>query len=404
MHVTTYNPAMRLPLLAGLTPRQFLSRHWQKKPLLIRQAIPGFSGPLTRAAMLRLAASADLETRLVSRQDGRWDLTHGPITRSMLAALPARNWTLLVQGLNHVDADADALLRRFDFIPRARQDDVMVSYAVPGGGVGPHLDSYDVFLLQGAGRRRWRIGMQTAGLQNGGIQDAAAFKPGLPLKILQRFKPQHEWVLEPGDMLYLPPGYAHEGTALTECFTYSIGFRAPSHNELRVGFLDYLHDMLPSRDTGGMLRDPGLRPALKPGALPPAMLTQAQKVLRELQWDKALVADFLARSLSEPKPHIVFSPPARPLGEAAFAAALKRHGAALDAKSLMVYDGARIYLNGEEVPVPAGAAGKNVTGALKQLADRRSIVAGKTFAPALGRLLRSWYVYGFVHVDGKWHP
>jgi 50S ribosomal protein L16 3-hydroxylase len=148
-----------------------------------------------------------------------------------------------------------------------------------------------------------------------------------------------------------------------------------------------------------MLRDPALQPATKPGALPPAMLAQTEKALRELQWNKATVADFLARSLSEPKPHIVFSPPAKPLAANAFAAALKRYGVALDARSLMVYNGARIYLNGEAVAVPAGAAG-----VLQRLADRRCLAPGTPCPPALSALLRSWYVYGFIHIDGRPHP
>jgi 50S ribosomal protein L16 3-hydroxylase len=380
---------MKLPLLAGLTARQFLSRHWQKKPLLVRQAIPGFKGPLTRAAMLRLAQTENLESRLVSRQGRRWQLTHGPLSRSMLAALPARNWTLLLQGFNHVNVEADALLRRFDFIPHARQDDVMVSYAVTGGGVGPHLDSYDVFLLQGSGRRRWRI----AAVDN--TADDTAFKPGLPLKILRRFRPQQEWVLEPGDMLYLPPGYAHEGVALGECFTYSIGFRAPSHQELAGDFLDYLHDTLA---LDGRLQDPGLQPTAAPGALPPAMLAQAEGVLQKLRWDRHTVADFLARKLSEPNPRPVFSAPRRALTAQAFAAALKQHGLALDPRTLMLYHGARVYLNGEPVVLPG--AGMREIAALKQLADRRRLPAGSACPVTLQALLRSWYRYGFVHIDG----
>ena len=370
-------------LLAGLTPRQFLSRHWQKKPLLIRQAIPGFLGPLTREMFLRLATDPALETRLVERQGRQWTLDHGPFSRRALAALPQRNWTLLIQGLNHVRAEADDLLRRFSFIPYARFDDVMASFAVTGGGVGPHLDSYDVFLLQGAGKRRWRIG----------IPESTEMQEGLPLKILRRFRPQQEWVLEPGDMLYLPPGYAHEGVAMTDCITYSIGFRAPSHQELCARFLDYLHDTLAVE---GRITDARLKPAARPAALPPAMLAQAQRALSGIRWNRAAIADFLGRDLTEPKPHIVFSPPRKPLNAAAFAAALRSAGIVLDARSLMLYHGSRVYLNGETIA--GSAATKNDLALLKALADRRRLVTGASLSAPLRALLRAWYLCGFVHI------
>jgi 50S ribosomal protein L16 3-hydroxylase len=382
----------KTPLLAGLTPREFLSRHWQKQPLLVRQAIPGFQGPLTRAAVMRLAQSAEQESRLVQRRGRKWLLEHGPLPRGILARLPARNWTLLVQGLNHALPAADELLRRFDFIPAARLDDVMVSYAAPGGGVGPHIDSYDVFLLQGAGRRRWRV----AG------RGRSEFRRDVQLKILQHFEAQQEWVLEPGDMLYLPPGYAHEGVALDACFTYSIGFRAPSHQELRRRFLDYLQDRLADADDTGRLADPGLGPTSAPGALPKHMLAQAGRALASLRWDRDIVADFLARDLTEPKSHPVFAAPQRPLDQQAFDRAMERHGLALDAKSLMLYDGARVYLNGERATARPGA--KTDVATLCELADRRRLKPGVRASATLLALLRSWYLYGFVHIDGEIHP
>jgi 50S ribosomal protein L16 3-hydroxylase len=380
-------PDKKISLLGGLTPRQFLSRHWQKKPLLVRQAVPGFQGPLSRGDVLRLARSPDLESRLVARTGTRWTLTHGPLSRSMLADLPSRNWTLLVQGLNHVLPQADALLNRFAFIPHARLDDVMVSYAVPGGGVGPHLDSYDVFLLQGAGRRRWRIG----------VQGAATLKDGVPLKILENFTPQEEWVLEAGDMLYLPPGYAHDGVALDACFTYSIGFRAASHQELAQRFLDYLRDRVHAE---GRLHDPGLQPTRRPGALPAGLVAQAASAFQQLRWNRDTVTDFLGCDLTEPKPHLVFEPPRRALDAREFATALSRTGIVLDARSLMLYAGARVFLNGEPVVAP----GKAALPWLKRLADARRLPAAGNYPAALRAILHSWYVYGFVHIDGGIHP
>src|SRR5215471_1176355 len=197
-------------LLGGLTPAAFLRRHWQKRPLLSRNAIAGFQGILSTSDLFELAGRDDVESRIVLRDRTRWSVEQGPFRRMHFRALPRRGWTLLVHGVNlHVQA-ADELMRRFAFISYARLDDLMVSYALPGGGVGPHFDSYDVFLLQGAGRRRWRIGDQRN----------LELRPGLPIKILARFAPADASTLSSGDMLYLPPGYAHEGVAIDECSTY----------------------------------------------------------------------------------------------------------------------------------------------------------------------------------------
>ena len=211
----------------GLVPAQFMRNSWHRQAQLFRDALPGFEGFLDRRSILELACDPDVESRLLVRDGRRWQVDHGPFKRADFRRLPDRNWTVLVQGVNlHLDA-ADRLLRRFDFVPAARLDDLMVSYAAPGGGVGPHFDSYDVFLLQGPGRRRWRIGRQ----------DDLTLRPGLPLKILKDFAPEEEMVVEPGDLLYLPPTYAHDGVAIDECFTYSIGFRAPTTAELAGQFL-----------------------------------------------------------------------------------------------------------------------------------------------------------------------
>src|SRR4051812_14940872 len=188
------------PLLGGLAPRTFMRRHWQKKPLLVRAAMPAAAlAAIGRAEVFGLAAQDEVQSRLIEQRDGRWRLRHGPFARRALPPLSRPHWTLLVQGVDlHLEA-AHRLLSAFRFVPDARLDDLMVSYASEGGGVGPHVDSYDVFLLQLQGRRRWRVGPC----------DDPAFQSGLPLKILERFEPQHDWLLEAGDMLYLPPGWAH---------------------------------------------------------------------------------------------------------------------------------------------------------------------------------------------------
>ena len=198
-----------MQLLGGLTAKQFLSQFWQRKPLLIRNAISDFKGVVQASELFALAERPDIESRIVRRDRGTWKVHEGPISRAQLGRLPRSDWTILVQGLNLEVPEADALLRMFGFLPHARLDDVMVSYARPGGGVGPHFDSYDVFLLQGEGRRRWSIAKRYD----------PALRPGAPLRILRRFEPEQEWLLEPGDMLYLPPGWAHDGIALEPCFT-----------------------------------------------------------------------------------------------------------------------------------------------------------------------------------------
>src|SRR5690606_39783213 len=190
-----------------------------------------------------MAAREDVESRLITHFSAKWHLEKGPFPK--LPSPRKTDWTLLIQGVNLHDDAADALLQQFRFIPDARLDDLMISYATPNGGVGPHFDSYDVFLLQAHGRRRWRIGSQ---------KDLSLVED-LPLKILKHFKPEQEFVLEPGDMLYLPPHYAHDGIAADECMTYSIGFRAPSYQELGEAFL---HFMMDSIDLKGRYADPDL--------------------------------------------------------------------------------------------------------------------------------------------------
>ena len=211
-------------MLGGLTAGSFLQGHWQKRPLLVRAALPEFAGMLQPRELMQLACREDAQARVVVRTGRRWEVHHGPFTAAFFKRLAPARWTLLVQDVNHFLPRARELLERFRFLPYARLDDVMVSYAPRGGGVGPHFDSYDVFLLQAHGRRRWRIGAQRD----------LTLVPGAPLKLLARFRPQEEHVLEPGDMLYLPPGVPHHGEAVDACMTFSIGMRAPSQAEAKV--------------------------------------------------------------------------------------------------------------------------------------------------------------------------
>jgi 50S ribosomal protein L16 3-hydroxylase len=356
----------------------FMRRHWQREPLLVRKAFPAFQDPLTPAEVLELATYDEAQSRLVQRRGSRWSLEHGPFAASRFERLRRRDWTVLVQDTNHFSREADALLARFDFAPHARIDDVMVSYAVPGGGVGPHVDSYDVFLLQGHGRRRWSISRQRD----------HAFVPGLPLRILERFEPDEEWVLEAGDMLYLPPGVAHDGVAETECLTWSIGFRAPSDAEIAQGFLDDLRDTLALE---GHYGDRGMRAVSHPGEIPATLVRHFADTVRRIRWSDAQVRAFAGRMLSEPKAHVFFEPPARPLAPAAFAARCRRSGLALDARSRLLFSGTMFFLNGEALDVPPEARA-----ALRRLADARRLPAGFEAPAAFWRIAHAAYARGFV--------
>lgn len=277
-------------LLGGLTPRAFLHRHWQKRPLLVRGAIRELRDPVSPAALLDLATEPDVESRLVLEKGGRrpWQVIPGPQDPKRLRRLGRTHWTLLVQEVNRYVPALAALLDRFDFVPRWRVDDVMVSFAPRQGSVGPHVDTYDVFLLQGRGRRRWQIARRFD----------PALRENLDLGVLRRFAAEQEWVLERGDMLYLPPGVAHYGVALEDCFTYSIGFRAPSHAEMVLGFAEEVARALPS---SRRYADPDLSPTRHPGAISRAALRRLCFILtRDLAVSGHRLATIVGRLLTRP--------------------------------------------------------------------------------------------------------
>lgn len=363
-----------------------MRRYWQREPLLLRGAFPGFQDPLTAREVLTLAGDPDAQSRLVRKRGGRWTLDHGPFSAAKLKQLPRRDWTVLVQDTNHFSGRADRLLSRFDFVPHARIDDVMVSYAVPGGSVGPHVDSYDVFLLQGMGRRRWQVSRQAD----------RAFVPGLPLKVLERFVPEAEWVLEPGDMLYLPPNVSHYGVAESECLTWSIGFRAPANAEIAAGFLDFLHDEV---NLPGQYRDASSPAAAHAGEVPPRMLQEFARTLDRIRWSRAQVRTFAGQFLSEPKAHVFFDPPARPMALARFTREAARHGLALDRRSRLLFSGSMFFMNGEASRVDA-AAGR----VLRGLSDHRRIPAPVKAPRTFWELVHAWHARGFVHIAKEESP
>ncbi len=364
-------------LLGGLSPSRFMRRHWHKTPLLVRQAAPGILPPLTRGELFALAAREDVESRLVVREGRQWVLRQGPLPRRALPPLIKPNWTLLVQGLDlHLDA-AHALLSRFRFVPDARLDDLMVSYASDGGSVGPHIDSYDVFLLQVAGRRRWRYGRCVR----------PVLRNDVPLKILKRFEPTESYLLEPGDMLYLPPGWAHEGTAVGgDCMTVSIGFRAPTRAELARVLLERMADN-GSDGPSPRYRDGGQAATAQPGAVPPALQAFAQQALQRALAEPGAIARALGEWLTEPKPQVWFD---------------GRHGAALSAadglalnrRSRMVYDEQQVFINGESFR----ASGRDAM-LMRCLADRRALAPAEVRRLGVGAraLIAEWLQAGWLH-------
>ncbi|KIO48934.1 cupin domain-containing protein [Nitrosospira sp. NpAV] len=374
---------MKIGLLGGLSPRNFLRDYWQKKPLLVRGAVPGFQGLLTPGDLMDLACREDAQSRLIAQKNGKWQVRHGPFTLRSFSRLPKTQWALLVQDVNHFLPAARDLLLKFNFIPHSRLDDLMVSYAPSEGGVGPHFDSYDVFLLQGMGRRVWQISAQ---------RDKQLVE-GASIKILREFRAEQEWVLEPGDMLYLPPGYAHNGVAQDNCMTYSIGFRAPSYQELATQFLVYLQDHV---EIKGMYGDPGIALQANPGRISAAMLDQAGAALEKIKWTRADVEHFIGAYLTEPKPHIFFVPPPDPLTEKKFIHQIKENGLQLDLKSRMLYGKKTIFLNGD-----AYTGGAIARRSLKMLADRLILSTAKHLNDEALALCYQWYLYGYIEIAGQ---
>lgn len=367
-----------LPLLGGLTPTVFMRRHWQKKPLLVRQAWPGVQPPLSRAAMFDLAGAEGVESRLVQRRGEVWRLRTGPLPRRALPAMSRPGWTLLVQGLDLHVAAAHEMLQHFRFAPDARLDDLMMSWASDGAGVGPHLDSYDVFLLQVHGRRRWRVGRVAE----------AAWHEGQPLKILQNFEPEHDWVLEPGDMLYLPPRWGHDGTAVGgDCMTCSVGFRAPAAVPLAAELLQRIADEAAEEaadEASALYRDPAQPATATPGAMPVALQAFARAAVQRLVGRPGAIDRALGEVFSEPKPQVWFD-----AGTQRAAGA----GVALAAATRMLYDERHVYINGESF-----RAGGRDARLMRRLADQRTLAPADCdrLSPAALALLNDWHQHGWL--------
>lgn len=387
-----------LTLLGGLSPSQFMKDYWQRKPLLIRQAIPGFKPSLSINEVKTLVKREEVESRLVWHDDAGWHMKTGPFNRLPGAQKPG--WTVLAQNVDAHDDDMAALMRQFRFISDARLDDAMISIATDGGGVGPHFDSYDVFLLQAVGRRHWRIS----------TQKDLSLVPGLPLKILANFQTEQEFVLEPGDMLYLPPHVAHDGIAQGDCMTISIGFRAPTTGALARGLLDaagdqimaklgdnnglYANPLLPGPVLDKTYKDRGAPATPNPALLPDSLVEAALEAVSRVKFTPELATRFLGQWLTEPSQAAWFEPgdPDIDLLEE-----IPSKGQfVLDRCTRLMYRDNSVFINGEVAPVDT----KNW---LKRLADERVITCadlkkGKPTEDAL-EMLNAWLDDGWLRYE-----
>ncbi|MBB5189647.1 50S ribosomal protein L16 3-hydroxylase [Silvimonas terrae] len=369
---------MNKQLLGGLTAEQFLTEYWQKQPLLIRNAWQDFPELVDLPRLMSLAQQDDVESRLIEYRDQRWSMEHGPFRASRFERLPQTDWTVLVQNVNHHVPHIADLLYEFNFLPYTRLDDLMISYAPPGGTVGPHYDSYDVFLLQVGGKKRWQISSD----------DAGNFVEDAPIRVLRDFNPEQEWILDHGDMLYLPPKYAHYGVALEPGMTYSIGFRAPTQQEIVGKFLEYLQDEL--RLTG-IYGDPERTPTDRPGEIDLAFVRKIEHMLTQLTWTEGDVRKFIGRYFTEPKAHVFYNQPEEPQDFDEFAEQVAQHGVYLDLKSQMLYEGEQVFINGEELEVSPAALP-----ALRKLADARRLPAA-SYDDDILEALYTCYDYGYLH-------
>lgn len=279
--------------LGNLSPADFLKQYWQKQPLLIKQAFPNYQSPITPAELAGLACEEGIESRLIqeSIQDKSWQLQHGPFQENHFTSLPKSHWSLLVQSVNHHIPALNHLLDEFNFIPNWRIDDIMISYAPVNGSVGPHLDNYDVFLLQVQGRRHWHINEHDCSEDD--------FIADLDLKILSDFKAKQDWILEPGDMLYLPPGVAHHGIALDDCMTFSIGFRAPSQKELLSAYTVNFNDVTKDQ----FYSDPDLRLQDSPGEIKNEQLHSMREMMLAAMSSEVDFGSWFGRFITEDMNH-----------------------------------------------------------------------------------------------------
>lgn len=346
--------------IASVPVEQFMKEDWHIKPRLFKQAFPQFEPLCDVDTIAEMASDEDIESRLIQHSKAGWTLEHGPFEE--LPPMTQKAWTVLVQGIDHHLPEAYDLLQQFRFIPDARLDDVMLSLASDGGGVGPHYDSYDVFLLQMHGKRRWKIGP---------LQDSE-LEENVPLKILKNFQPTEEFLLEPGDMLYLPPNYGHDGVAEGPCSTLSIGFRAPSKAEVLAGILRDLADQLEKDPVmaNSLFSDPGRGVVqTNPAEIPDDMLNFGVELMSNFTADKLQIQGSIACMLTEPKPHVYFSNNTEDQEIPEIISVLCERGIALCMKTKMLFKHSSFFINGDTVNPTAALTVKQ----LQMLANQREM-------------------------------
>jgi len=294
-------PPLPETLLGHLSPKEFLDEYWQKKPLLVRDALPGFTSPLEPGELAGLALDDEVASRIIleGETNADWELREGPFDEDDFLSLPETHWTLLVQEVDRLVPDVAALLDAFSFLPDWRIDDVMISYAPEGGNVGAHIDNYDVFLVQGLGHRNWQYG-------HAPVEDESIVE-GADVRVLSDFQPDEEHVLGPGDMLYLPPRVAHHGVAMDDCMTYSVGFRAPTHETLVASFVQ--HALEHSVDPDARYSDPDLAPAEHPGEIDAAALDRVRGILNDALGDETAMDRWFGRHVTRPQRDRIVVPP-----------------------------------------------------------------------------------------------
>ena len=365
----------------GMPTEDFLRDYGQRKPLLIRQAFPKFTAPLTPEDLAGIACEPGVLARLIEhdKKKDAWRVRTGPFAESLFPKLGKKDWTLLVQDMDKWDSDVGALLARFDFLPRWRIDDIMISFAAPGGSVGAHVDQYDVFLLQGQGRRRWQVDVDPDAPRE--------FREDVELKLLREFTPSHEWVLEPGDMLYLPPGVPHHGIAEDACLTLSVGMRAPSHAEVLSAWADEALQRLP--DTL-RYQDAGMDAPADPGEIDATAAARVLDVFRlHAPGSEAEAAEFFGRFITAYRNAVDIAPPPRPPTAAQLEAKLEK-GALLAPHTFARWawhrHGSRafVYVAGEAFETTHALASRLAAAATLGIADFRLLdLAGRALLQSL---------------------
>ena len=364
--------------LGGLTASEFLTKHWQTTPLLIHDAIKTRDWGLSLNELIELSQDPRCSARLVIKNGSKYEVSYGPVTKKGLRKMPKKNWTLLVQGINHVHCGVEKLLSLFSFIPFARLDDVMVSYAAPGGSVGPHYDSYDVFLLQGTGARQWEVGKPRC----------LKLQPNQDLRILKSFTPDGICQMQTGDMLYVPPKYSHHGVAIESCLTYSIGFKSPRFDHIKSEFLHYLDQEL---EIPGLFSDPNRRPTNVPALIPTDLLQSIEQNISKIYWSKMDMLKFSGEFLTQVDFEDVITSK-KTESKNRFLSRLKGRSYRINSHIKFLYRGGLGFIAGEAFVIPKCEQAIFKLFANRRVVDGKNIDSNTFFAQTLYKWEREGYV------------